>query len=46
MIDFGVVGPPAIRDVRELQKQITALLITTIRKLEQDEQPQQRDDPA
>ena len=38
MIDFGMVEPLAIRDARDLQKQITALLITTIRNLEQDAQ--------
>ena len=44
MIDFGMVQPLAIQDVRELQKQITVLLITTIRNLEQNVQ-RGRDNP-
>lgn len=34
MVDFGLVTAPAITEVRALQGQMTALLITTIRKLE------------
>lgn len=34
MVDFGLVEPAAIKEVRSLQSQITALLITTIRNLE------------
>jgi four helix bundle protein len=34
MVDFGLVLPPAIGDVRDAQRQITALLITTIKRLE------------
>ena len=34
MVDFGLVPPDAIAEVRALQGQITALLITTIRRLE------------
>lgn len=33
-VDFGLVPPSAIAEVRDLQNQITALLITTIRNLE------------
>jgi four helix bundle protein len=34
MVDLGLVTEDAIREVRELQHQITALLITMIRNLE------------
>jgi hypothetical protein len=34
MVDFGLVPPKTIAEVRGLQGQITALLITTIRRLE------------
>jgi four helix bundle protein len=34
MVDFGLVRPQAIAEVRVLQGEITALLITTIRRLE------------
>jgi four helix bundle protein len=36
LIDFGLVQPRDTDRVRGLQEQITALLITTIRRLEQD----------
>jgi four helix bundle protein len=34
LVDFGIVRADAITDVRDLQSQITGLLITTIRTLE------------
>lgn len=34
MVDWGLVPETAIADVRNLQRQMTALLITSIRKLE------------
>ncbi|MEX2284061.1 MAG: four helix bundle protein [Gemmatimonadota bacterium] len=34
MVDFGLVKPNAISDVRDAQRQISALLIVTIRTLE------------
>lgn len=34
LVDFGVFDPAAITEVRNLQSQITALLITTIRTIE------------
>jgi four helix bundle protein len=43
MVDFEIVKPEDILEVRDLQNQITALLITTIRNLEaqgaQEEKP-------
>jgi hypothetical protein len=40
MVDFGLVPESAIKEVRNLQNQITALLITTIRRLEATDQPE------
>lgn len=34
MVDFGLLGADDVAEVRDLQRQITALLITTIRNLE------------
>ena len=34
LVDFGLASPDAIAEVRDLQRQITAVLITTIRNLE------------
>ncbi len=36
LVDFGLVTQAAIVEVRDTQSQITALLITTIRKLESE----------
>lgn len=35
-VDFGLVAPQAIAEVRQLQNQISALLITMIRRLESE----------
>jgi four helix bundle protein len=54
LIDFGLTTPAPIREVRALQEQLTALLITMIRNLEKDlrdnepadlGEPKNEDDP-
>ena len=36
LVDFGLVRPADIQEVRHLQSRITALLITSVRRLERD----------
>lgn len=46
MVDCGLAPATAIADVRDLQRQITALLITSIRNLETDIARKDRRDPG
>ena len=43
MVDFEMVEPDDIMEVRDLQNQLTAVLITTIRNLEAEIPPEERD---